>query len=86
MWFYQYKILTTESSENPPIEKLVYRSGLVPAKTFKEATNVLAEYYGEDHLIEICGLKPVFETLVEFQDANKESYFDYRIHPKKRRK
>lgn len=82
MWFYQYKIelcMGDPQPNDPYNTKLVQRTGLVPGETFSQVIENLSQYYGELDITEILCLKPLFEDIIEFEDANNEDHFDYRI-------
>ena len=79
-WFFQYKIKVVARGS---IEyKEVTYTGLVPGETFVDAMEKLVAYYGEDDICQILDLKPVFDDLIEFERANTEKDFDYKIIPK----
>lgn len=82
MWFYQYKIKVVVEDETADHYqyKEVIRNGVVPANTYMEAIKNLVNYYGDDNIANVLYLKAAFEgNLFEFENANFEPDFDYKI-------
>lgn len=82
MWFYQYKIKVVVEVDT--IDRYQYkeviRNGIVPANTYIEAIQNLVNYYGDDNIVNILSLKAAFEgDLFEFENANDEPDFDYKV-------
>lgn len=82
MWFYQYKIKVVVEDET--IDRYQYkeviRNGIIPANTYIEAIQNLVNYYCDDNIVNILCLKAAFEgDLFEFENANDEPDFDYKV-------
>lgn len=84
MWFYQYKIkVVVEDEKTDRYQyKEVIRNGVVPVptNTYMEAIKNLVNYYGDDNIANILCLKAAFEgDVFEFENANDEPNFDYKV-------
>ena len=82
MWFYQYKIkvaIEVEAIDHYQYKEVI-KNGVIPANTYIEAIQSLVNYYGDDNIVNILCLKAVFEgDLFEFENANDEPDFDYKV-------
>lgn len=78
IWYYQYTILFYDCVDM----KEEVRSGVLPAASWKEAAEILEEFY-KDELMEIHMLKPIIDGKVfDFTEAENSGDFDFTIEEK----
>ena len=74
LWYWQYEIIVFDD-EDYSQER---RSGVVSGYEWEDAMRQIQEYYGRD-IEEITLLKPLFDTVLEFQQVNDEPTCNFRI-------
>lgn len=77
LWYWEY-ILKVWNDIDSQFEN---RSGVVSAYNLAEAAETLEGYYGKD-IQEVQMLKPIVDSVFEFELVNTDSDFDFTINRK----
>ena len=75
IWYWEYTLKVWNSADSQ--EEL--RSGIVSAETMTEAIKILTEDYYGDETMEVHMLKPITDTVFEFDMVNDMKDFDFTI-------
>ncbi len=77
LWYWEY-ILKIWNSVDDQEE---FRSGVVAATSFSEAADLIEQYYG-DEIMDIETLKPIVDTVFDFDEVREDDSFDFHINEK----
>lgn len=81
IWYWQYRLKIFDCLSNQEIEA----AGIVAAPSLVDAAKAIEKYYGDD-IIDVKALKPIVSDIFDFEAAENEDLFDYRIKKKNKKR
>ena len=77
LWYWEYILKVWNDTDS----QFEIRSGIISAHNLAEAAETLEGYYGEE-IQEVQMLKPIVDSVFEFELVNEDHDFDFTINRK----